>query len=128
MTQTVHRAGEQRLQHDIVRVRHAVVHPQARLAIDDETSAPEVREVSRRTRLWDAERSVDVADTDLATSEQRQNPQARLIGHGLEQLLHLRESGGLHVGHVRGSYIRVDKYNTRGYCMRLGGYEIAVDR
>src|SRR5713101_3231039 len=68
-----------------------VVHPQTVLPRFDKAGAPEVREVTRRLGLRDAQALVDVAHTDLAGQQQTENPEPRAVTERLEDPLHLNE-------------------------------------
>jgi hypothetical protein len=88
VAQAVDHGRHDRLQHAVVRLGQLVVDPQASLAIAHESHLPQVGQVARGLRLRDAERLVDVADADLAARQQREDAEARLVGEGLEDLLH----------------------------------------
>src|SRR5207244_11148198 len=68
----------------------SVVHPQTVLPRFDKAGAPEVREVTRRLGLRDAQALVDVAHADLAGQQQTQNPEPRNVTERLEDPLHLK--------------------------------------
>ena len=113
VSEAMHDGGEQRLEHRIVRIGEPVVHPEPFLPIEHETRPPQVGQVSRRARLRNPERLVDVAHAHLAAGEQRQNPEPRPVGHRLEQLLQRPQTGSLRLPHPLDFHIRLDKYSTR---------------
>ena len=94
--------------------RETVVHPQAVPPRSDEASLAEIGEVPRHLRLRQLQALVDVADADLARTEEGEDAESRRVGQRLEHTLEIGKR-------VR-SHMCIDRYITPGLSLQIFGH------
>ena len=89
LLQGAHRSSHNALNDRAERSRYLVVHPDAVPPGLDEPALPQIGEMPRNRRLRNSQAVVDVTHADLVASDEGKDPQPRLVGQRLEQVLQL---------------------------------------